>query len=129
MIAAKNQDVVRILTLDRIDVLIDRIRRSLIPLFRGAELGRDCENEFTAIVGEDVPTEADMTVERVGFVLSENADSLELRVDTVRESKVDDAVDSPERYGGFRTVFRERIESLTLAAGEDDRESILNDCI
>jgi hypothetical protein len=91
-------------------------------------LGRDCENEFTAIVGEDVPTEADMTVERVGFVLSEDADSLELRVDTVRESKVDDAVDSPERYGGFRTVFRERIESLTLAAGEDDRESILNDC-
>ena len=63
MVAAQNQHVFRTFTLDGVDVLINRIRRSLIPLFRCAELRRNREDELAAIVGKNVPAQTDMTIE------------------------------------------------------------------
>ena len=50
VVAAQNDHVLRTFPLDGIDVLIDRIRRSLIPLFRSTELRRNREDELAAIV-------------------------------------------------------------------------------
>src|SRR5262245_8262943 len=63
VIAAQNKDVLRAYALDRIDVLINRVSCPLIPLFRCAELGWNRKDEFSALVGEDVPAQAYMSIE------------------------------------------------------------------
>jgi len=78
MVAAQHQHVFGIFALNGVNVLINRIRRSLIPLFGRPELRRNREDELTAIEMKDVPTEPDVTIQGVGFVLSENANAFEL---------------------------------------------------
>src|SRR2546427_29070 len=90
VIAAKDQNVFRIFPFDRVDILINRIGRSLVPLFGGAELRWNGEDEFATIVGKNIPTQPNVTIERIGFVLDEDADPLELRIDAVRQRKIDD---------------------------------------
>src|SRR4051794_14618124 len=78
VMAAKDNHIVRILAFDRVDVLVDRIRRSLIPLFRRTKLWRNREDELPSLIGKDIPAEADMTIERIGLVLREDADSFQV---------------------------------------------------
>src|SRR5437764_273143 len=68
-----------------------------------------------------------MPIERIGFVLCKDGDSLQLRIDTVRQSKIDNSVNSAERHRRLGTMLRQRIKPFTLSAGQDDSEGILND--
>src|SRR5438128_6479719 len=109
VVPAKDQYILWIFPFNRINVLIHGIGCSLIPLFRGTELGRYRKDEFATIVREDVPAQTNMAVKRIGFVLCKDADSLQLRVDTVRQSKVYNSINSTERNDRFRPVFRQRV--------------------
>src|SRR6266446_4025988 len=84
MIPAKDQYILRILPFDCVDVLINGIGRSLIPLLRRTKLRRNREDEFTTVIREDIPAQTDVAIERIGFVLGEDTDSLQLGIDTVR---------------------------------------------
>src|SRR6202030_1344956 len=97
--------IFRILPFDRINVLIYGVGCSLIPLFGGAKLWRNGEDEFTSIIRKDIPTQTDVTIQRIGFVLSEDTYSLQLRIDAIRQCKIDDSIDSAEGYGRFCPMF------------------------
>ena len=83
------------------------------------------EDEFAALIGKDVPAETNVTIERIRFVLREDANSLQLRVDAVGQSEVDDPIDSSKRNGGLCSMLRQRIKALALAAGEYDCQCVL----
>ena len=50
-----------------------------------------------------------MAVERIRFVLCEDANSLQLRIDTVGEGKIDDAVNATEGHRRLGAVLRQGI--------------------
>jgi hypothetical protein len=83
VIAAENNDVFGVFTLDRIDVLIDRVGCTLIPLFGSSELRRHCKDEFASVIGKDVPSESYVAVQGIGLILREDAYPFELRINTV----------------------------------------------
>src|SRR5216110_3868585 len=104
MIPAEDQHVFRIFPLDRVDVLIYGVGGPLVPLFRRAQLRRNGENEFATIIGEDIPPEPDVPIQRIGFILCKDADSLQLRIDAVRQRKVDYSINPSKRYRWFGPV-------------------------
>ena len=76
VIAAEYQHIFRILPFYRVNVLVHGVGRSLIPLFRSAKLRRNGEDEFAAVIGKNVPAQANVAIQRIGFVLGKDANSL-----------------------------------------------------
>jgi len=68
-----------------------------------------------------------VTIQRIGFVLCEDADPFQLRVDAIRECEVDDPINSSERNCRLCSMLRQRVQTLALTAGKDDRQRVLND--
>src|SRR5262249_3149585 len=114
--------------LNRIDVLVDGIRCALIPLFRCPELRRNREDEFATLVRKNIPAEPNMPIKRIGFVLREDTDSLQAGINAVRQSEIDDAIDSSEWHSRLCAVFGKRVESFALSASQNEGQSILEDC-
>jgi len=63
-----------------------------------------------------------MPVQRERFVLGEHNDLIEIGIEAVGEGKIDDSVNPPEGYGGFRTVASKRIKPLALSPREKEHE-------
>ena len=123
VVAGKNEDVVRLLAADRIDVLVNGVGGSLIPVLRDAHLRRQDFDEF-AEAHQRGPAVADVAVEAKRLVLRENEDAAQVAVEAVGERDVDDAVDAAEGNGGLGAVARERPEPFALAAGQQNANRI-----
>ena len=123
VIAGKNEDVVRLLAADRIDVLVDGVGRALIPVLRDAHLRRQHFDEF-AEAHQRGPAAADMAVEAERFVLREDKNAAQIAVQAIGKRDVDDAIDAAERDGGFRAVARQRPKPLALAAGQENSDRV-----
>ena len=54
---------------DRIEVLVDRVGRALIPVLAHALLRRQDLDELAELLGHDAPAHADVPVERQRLVL------------------------------------------------------------
>jgi len=65
-----------------------------------------------------------VAVQTQGFVLSEDEDAPEIRIDAVGKRYVDDAVESAEGNGGLGTVASEGPEAFALAARKEYNDSI-----
>jgi hypothetical protein len=65
-----------------------------------------------------------VTIKTEGFVLGEDKNAVERRVDAIRESDIDDAVKSAERDGGLGAVSGERPETFTLSTREENSKGI-----
>jgi hypothetical protein len=89
-------------------------------------LRRDRGDVFTQFGVEKIPTGPDMAVERVRFVLDQNGDLTKPRINTIAQSKVDDAVFPSEGDGWLRTMVRKWKKTLAFPAGQDHRKNILH---
>ena len=78
VIAGEDQKVVRLDLPEVARGVSDRIRRSLVPLFGGSKLWWNREYELTPFIGENIPAQANVPVQRIRFVLGENANSFQL---------------------------------------------------
>jgi hypothetical protein len=123
VISAEDADRVRPTVLYVVQVLIDRIRASLVPGIPSAHLRGDRIYELVKNVRK-VPAELQMSQEGIGFELGKYDNSMEPRVYEVRQNEVDDAVMATERDGGFRPLVRERSQTLPLTSSQDDRKAI-----
>ena len=110
------KDVLGTLAADGIDVLVDGIGGSLVPVLADALHGRKDFDELAEFAGDDLPGLADMAIEGERLVLGEDVDPAQVGVDAVGERDIDDAVDAAEGDGGFGAVARERIQPLACAA-------------
>src|SRR5262249_3530809 len=117
VVAGENQNVPRLLGPDGINVLVNRVRRTQIPVFAHALHGRQNFNEFAQIAGHDVaPAFADVAVKAECLVLSEDVNVAQVGVDAIGKGDVDDAVVSAKGHGWFSAVAGQRIQPLTGAS-------------
>jgi hypothetical protein len=125
VVAREHDDVQGGLTRDRIEVLVHGIGRAEIPVLADALLrGKDFD-EFAQLFRDDIPTHADVTIERQRFVLRGDVDMPQPGIDAVAEREVDDAVRPAEIHRRLRAIFRERIQAFSHSAGEQNHENIV----
>src|SRR5215470_532238 len=117
VVAAQNEDMLRTFASDRINVLIHGVGCAAIPLFADAHLRRKNLDEF-AETYDGRPACANMTAETERFVLRENKNAAQIRIDAIRKRDVNDAIGRAERNGGFCAIASEGPQTLALTAGE-----------
>ena len=128
VIAGKNHHVLGLLRADGINILLNRIGRPHIPVFayplhRGQYL-----DELTDLTPENIPTLADVAVQRERLVLRQDVNAVQAGVQAVRKGDVNDAVDAAEGDGRLGAVAGQRIKTLTRASGEQDSERVFHSC-
>ncbi len=70
------------------------------------------------------PAFANMTVQRQRFVLGQDVNPAQVRVDAVGERDVDDAIDAAEGDGRLRAIAGQGIKTLSCASRQQDSESV-----
>ena len=126
VVAGEDDHVLGLLASDGIDVLIDRVGRSHVPVLAHPLHGGQDFDELADFTAENIPAFADLTIQRERLVLREDEDAAQAGVDAVRKRDVDDAVDAAEDHGGFGAIASERIEALAGASSEQDSERIFH---
>ena len=121
VVGTEHADEIRILVRDQVEVLVDRVGRAGEPERAAAHLRRHgCH--VLAEQRREPPRLADVTVEAVALVLGEHDHLEQTGIGEVRQGEVDQPVAAGERHGRFGPVVGEWLQSLALAAGEDDHE-------
>ena len=119
MVTGKDQHIVRLIALNKGDVLIDGIRRSLIPL-RFFALCVRRQNLHTAMGTVQPPrlAVADILIQFQRLILGQNTHSIDLGVDTVGKRKIDDSVLSAEGNCRFRRILSQNHQAASLPASQ-----------
>ena len=125
VIAGQDDQVARILADDRVEVLVDRVGRALIPVLADALLRRQDLDELAELLRDDAPAHADVAVERQRLVLRGDEDAPQPRVDAVAQREIDDAVRAAEVDRRLGAILRQREQPLAGAAGEHDDEAVV----
>ena len=120
MVTGKDDDVLRLFRADRIDVLIDRIGRTHIPIFADPLHGREDFNELSHFPAHNIPAFANMPVQRERLVLRENVDPAQVGIDAIGECDIDDAIYAAEGDRGLGAIAGQRVEAFTRASGQQD---------
>ena len=125
VVAGEDDDVLRLLRADGVDVLVDGVGGALVPGLGDALHGGKDLDELAEFLGDDgAPALADMAVEREGLVLGEDVDVAKLGVDAVGEGEVDNAVLAGEGYGGLGAVAGKGEKTLASSTGEENTKRI-----
>ena len=119
--------MVRVLAHDRVEVLVNGVRRSLVPVLADALLRRQDFDKLPELLRDDAPAHPDVAVERERFVLRRNEDAAQPGVDAVAEREVDDAIGPAKVHGRLGPLLGERIEPLARAAGQDDDKTVVEE--
>ena len=112
VVSGKNHDVLRLLRADGINVLVHGIGRSLIPLVADPLHRRQYFDKLPHLAPENVPSLANVAIQRERLVLREDVDTPQIRIEAVGKGDIDDAVNAAERDRRLGTIAREGIESL-----------------
>jgi hypothetical protein len=126
VVAGENEDVIGLLSVEEKQVLVHGIGCAAIPLFADALLGGDRRDEFAEFGVQHVPAGANMSIERMGFVLNKDGDFAEPRVETVAQGKINNTVLPAERNGRFGPVFRQGMEPLAPASCQHHRKNVIH---
>ncbi len=126
VVSRKDEDQVGAVLLQDIDVLVDGVGGSQVPVFSDSLLGRNEVDEFIQLGVEDVPTLEDMAVEGKGFVLGEQVDPADSGIQAVAQGEVDDAVDAAEGNGRLGPILGKGIESFSPSARQDHRQDSID---
>lgn len=126
MVAGQHEEEFRMFIINQEHVLIDGICGSAIPILADALLRRDGRNVFPEFGVQDVPSGADMTVERMGLVLDQDHDFAESGVEAIAQCEIDDPVFPPKRNGGLSPLFRKWEKPFALASGKNYRKDVLH---
>ena len=105
VIARQDDDVLRAVALNDVDILEYRIGRSLVPhLLRDAlARGKDVE-ALVPLLTEEVPSALHMADQAVGLVLSGDCNAAHAGIQSIRKGKIDDAALAAEEHGGLRPL-------------------------
>ena len=102
VIAAEDGHHVRIGLLHQVDVLVDGVRRALIPGFvLGAHLRRHRDDELILQQAAELPALAQVLQQRLAAELRQHIDRINSRVDEVAQHEVDDPVLAAEGTAGL----------------------------
>ena len=125
MVAGQNENIFRVIVRDERDILINCVRRTLVPL-RGLALIRR-QHADAAAQAVEVPrlARADVGVEHVRLVLGQYADRVDAGVDAVGKREINNAVFAAERYSRLCNILGQNIQAAALAACQKHSDAFL----
>ena len=123
VIAAEDGHHVRVGLLHQVDVLVDGVRRPLVPGFvLAAHLRRHRNHELVFQEAAELPALVEMLQQALAAELGQHVDGVDSRVDEVAQHEIDDPVFAAERNGRFGPLISQGRQPGALTAGEDDAE-------
>ncbi len=126
VIARQDENVFRLLCSNRVDVLVDGVRGSHVPVLADALHRRQDLNELAQFASHDVPAFANMTIQRERFVLGEDVDATKIGINAIGKRDVDDAIDSAERDCRFGAIPSQRVQPFPRSSGQQDSKRVLH---
>ena len=125
MVTGQNQHVVRIITVDEIQILIDRIGGTLIPVCAVASLIRR-QNAYTAGHAVQIPglTVADILIQNKRLILGQNTHGINTGIHAVGHRKIDDTVFAAKLDCRLCRFLRQRVQTGSLAAGQEHSHAL-----
>ena len=119
VVAGEDDHELRLVVVDDVDVLVDRVGGALVPLGLGDALARRKDVEALVALGaEEVPAALQVADQAVRLVLGGDADAADAGVERVRQREVDDpglAAEVDRRLGAAVGQF---LEPAAAPAGE-----------
>ena len=117
MVAGKNEDIVRIVSINEFNVLEDGVCGTAVPVASlRALIGS--QQSYTADIAVQIPrnTDTDMRVQAQRLVLCKNTDRVDTGIDAVAQRKVNNAVLSAERNCRLSDLLSQNTETAALTA-------------
>src|SRR5262245_44742385 len=124
MVGAENSHKPWSVSLDQIQVLINRVGSTLIPILAHAHLGRNRCDEVISQKISGSPPLLQMLQQRLRFELCQNVNRKDAGVYEIGKNKIDNSVAATEWHGRLRPVCRQGIEPLAPPAREDNSQDI-----
>ena len=125
MVAGENDHIVRIIQVDKADVLIDGVGSTLVP---GTALAAHVGGQDVDAAGGSVQipglTAADVAVEFQRAVLGQHAHGVDTGIAAVGQGKVDDAILAAEGNGRLGHFSGQDVQSAALAAGQQHGDAL-----
>lgn len=120
MVTGENQHVLRVIQVNKADVLVNGIGRAFVPdaCVTGGSVGRQHVDTAVGVVQIPGLAVAQIRVELERAVLGQNPHSVNAGIDAVGEREVDDAVFAAEGEGWLCNVLGQRVEPAALTAGQ-----------
>ena len=123
MVGAEHHDVVRILVVDQVQRLVDRIGGAGVPARAEPLLGRHRSDVLPRQTTQP-PVLRNVAVQRMRLVLGQHTDTQIAGVDEVGQHEVDQPVGAAEGNSRLGPVRGEWVEPFSLASGHDDAKDV-----
>jgi hypothetical protein len=124
VITGEDQNVLGLVAVNKVEVLPDRVGCAPVPVKAHPLLGRNGFEKMAHFPAENIPSLFQMIVERLGFVLRQNDDFVNLRVNAVAEGEIDQTVNTAKWDCRLGAILSERHQSLTPTPGHDKGKGI-----
>ena len=119
VVAGENDHVLRLFTANRVDVLVNGVRRAHIPVGARPLHRRHQLKELPKLLRHNPrPPFANVPVQRQRLVLRQDVNLAQSRVDAIGQRDIDDAVMPAKRYGRLGPVASEWEQPLACPAGK-----------
>ena len=117
MIAGENQNIIRIICFHVIEILINGVRGSCIPLTVGALLVRR-KDGYASHITVQIPgdTDADMCIQSQRLILGQHPHSVYSGINTVAQRKINNTILAAKSYSRFCNLCRKNSQSTALSA-------------
>jgi hypothetical protein len=121
MVPRQDEHVRRVDHVEKIQVLVDGIRRALVPVGRIHVVHVRRQYERSAIVRIQVPAAsvADVPVQFQRLVLRQDSYRVDAGIAAITERKIDNSVFCTEEHGWLGYVFRQHTQPASLSSGQD----------
>jgi len=92
---------------DEIEILVNRVGGSAVPVHTDLLLSRDQFDELPQFSAQIAPAALNMLDEGLRLVLGQHGNLANAGIDAIREHEIDDAEFTAERSRGFAAMFRQ----------------------
>ena len=121
VIGAEYGNNIRAGLLDKIDVLVDGVGGSAIPvLARGPHLRGHRDDELVLENAAEIPTVAEVLEQGLAAELDHHVNGVDPGIDQIAENEIYNSILAAERNRGFGALLGERVEPRAFAAGKHD---------
>ena len=126
VIPGQDQKILRVILIDEINVLGNRIRGSAVHIQSGIRFFPRCQNKDARISGIKSPAGScrHITVQQNRLILGQDTDNVDAAVRAIAEREVNDTILSSIIHRRLRNLVGELVQPASAPAGEDHSQHI-----
>jgi len=127
MVTGEDHHILRIKTLDKVNVLIDGVGGALVPaaLLVVPFVGGQDLRAAVGLVQAPGLAVADVFIQLQRLILGQNAHGIDAGVDAVTQGEINNAVFAAKGNSGLGSLFSEDLQSASLTAGQQHSNAAL----